>query len=80
MQDRLEAKAEARARDIQEAERRKAEEQRAAHDRHFWVDGEVGGKPTHLAYSAAQALANITAYIHPDPDNPPTMKGFLADI
>ena len=80
MQDRLEAEAEARAREIQEAERIKVEEQRAARDRHFWVDGVVGGKPTQLAYLVAQAIANITAYIHPDPDNPPTVKGYLPEI
>lgn len=65
-------KAEARARELQAVERRKAEEKRASHDRHFWVDGIVGSGPTQLAYLAAQALANITAYFHPDLDNPPT--------
>ena len=75
MQDRLEAEAEARARAIQEAERIKVEEQRAARDRHFWVDGVVGGEPTQQAYLVAQALTNITAYFHPDPDNLPTVKG-----
>ena len=28
----------------------------------------------------AQAIANITAYFHPDPDNPPTVKGYAAEI
>ena len=45
IQDRLEAEAEARAREIQEVERLKVEEQRAARDKHFWVDGVVGGMP-----------------------------------
>ena len=80
MQDRLEAEAEARAREIQEAERIKVEEQREARDRHFWVDGVVDREPTQLAYLVAQALANITAYFHSDPDNPPTVNGFLAEI
>ena len=80
MQNRLEAEAVARAREVQEAERIKVKEQRAARDRHFWVDGVVGGEPTQLAYLVAQAPANITTYFHPDPDNPPTMKGFLAEI
>jgi hypothetical protein len=25
-------------------------------------------------------MANISAYFHPDPDNPPTVKGFVAEI
>lgn len=49
MQNRLEGKAKTKARKIQEAERCKAEEQRATRDKHFWVDGVVGGKPTQLA-------------------------------
>ena len=28
----------------------------------------------------AQALAHITSLFHPDPDNPPRVKGFLAEI
>jgi hypothetical protein len=42
----------------------------------MWVDG----TPTEMAYRIAQAMANISAYIHPDPNNPPTVKGFVAEI
>ena len=80
MQDWLETEAEARAREIKATESRKAEEQCAARDRHRWVDGVVGGKPTQQAYLVAQALANIKAYFYPNPDNPPTVNGFLAEI
>ena len=59
---------------------RKVEEQHAKRDRHFWVDGVIGGKSNQLAHLVAQVLANITAYFRPDPDNPPMVKGFLAEI
>jgi hypothetical protein len=32
-----------------------------------------------MAYLIAQAMANISAYFHPDPNNPPTVKGFIAE-
>ena len=38
--------------EMQAAERRKAEEVRAACDRHFWVDGVVGGELTQLALAS----------------------------
>jgi hypothetical protein len=38
------------------------------------------GTPTEMAYFVAQALCQITAYFHPDPDNSPTVKGFIAEI
>ena len=47
---------------------------RAERDKEFWVDGVVGREPTQLAYLVAQTIANITAYFHPDPDNPLTLK------
>ena len=40
----------------------------------------VEGKPTEMAYLIAQALARITSFFHPDPDNPPRVKGFVAEI
>jgi hypothetical protein len=33
-----------------------------------------------MAYLIAQAIAHISSYYHPDPDNPPTVKGFVAEI
>jgi hypothetical protein len=42
----------------------------------MWVDG----KPTEMAYLIAQAIANIAAYFHPDPNNPSTVRGVVAEI
>jgi hypothetical protein len=40
----------------------------------------IEGQPTEMAYLIAQALAHLAAIFHPDPDNPPTVRGFLAEI
>ena len=40
----------------------------------------VNGVATEMAYFVAQAICCITSYFHPDPDNPPTVKGFIAEI
>ena len=79
-QARLEDAAEARARELKCQEVQRETAMRSQRDRDFWVDGVVSGRPTQLAYLVAQAIANMTAYFHPDPDNPPTVKGFIAEI
>lgn len=40
----------------------------------------MGGEFIQLAYLVTQGLALITAYFHPDPHNPPTVKGFITEI
>jgi hypothetical protein len=42
----------------------------------FFIDGH----PTEMAYFTAQAIATIEAYFHHDPDNPPTVKGFIRSM
>ena len=80
MQERLESEADERLQAMQREEQRKESERREQRHRDFWVDGVVGGEPTQMAYLVAQALAHVTAHFHPDPDNPPTVKGFIAEI
>jgi hypothetical protein len=55
---------------------RMEEAARAQRRADMWVEG----KPTEMAYLIAQAIAHISSYYHPDPDNPPTVKGFVAEI
>jgi len=80
MEERMQAQAEAAQREAQAEEDRKKQERRTKRDSDYWVDGHVGGAPTEMAYLVAQVLAHLTAYFHPDPDNPPTVRGFVAEI
>jgi hypothetical protein len=80
MQNRMAAVEETRKQLAQAEEDRKEKARREKRDADMWVDGIVGGKPTQMAFLIAQVLAHLTAYFHPDPDNPPTVKGFVAEI
>jgi len=80
LDERMQTSTEAKTRAGKEAEARKEKLRRAKRDKDMWVDGQVGGQPTEMAYLVAQVLAHLPAFFHPDPDNPPTVKGFVAEI
>jgi hypothetical protein len=58
----------------------KVERQRLAKLALRWSQMWVEGTPTEMAYLIAQAIANIATCFHPDPDNPPSVIGFVAEI
>jgi hypothetical protein len=76
LQDRIKRAEEQRAREGKARVDRKVEEGRIQRRADMWIDGQ----PTEMAYLIAQAIVNISSYYRPDPDNPPTVKGFLAEI
>ena len=72
----MERAAQRRKEALEAKERREEARRRVKRDEDMWV----GSQPTEMAYMIAQSIANISAYFHPDPDNPPTVKGFIAEI
>ena len=80
IQERMDAEADAVKRAAKANEVETKSRRRPKRDRDFWVNGLVVGTPTEMAYPVTQAITHLTAYFHPDPDNPPTVKGFVADI
>ena len=75
-QERIIKASEEREQRLKAEEEEKKRIRRAKRDEDMFSEG----KPTEMAYMVAQAIAHLSAYYHRDPDNPPTVKGLVAEI